>query len=161
MRYKESCAVIFQRARLRGVNIILPVDLVVGDEKVTAYAVDKSYERFDPEARDEGFDYEGETKLTSLVSEEAIVVSGYAYDVGPASISAMEKEIEKSNLLLVWGPCGLCEASAFQEGTKKFIGLTAKRPWSAEPTTECIKSRHVLLVGDSTCEWFLRCDCMK
>jgi len=159
-RYKNSCAILANKTRLRGVKLILPKDVIVGDEQVLESSLNFFYSRFDPESRDEGLDYEGATKVLNLHLDEAAEVGGFVYDIGPASAQEAVQEIECHQFLLVWGTAGLCEVGPFQEGTKKIFNVSAKRPWAVDPkamgTDSESSSRQVIVIGESASEWFLR-----
>jgi hypothetical protein len=160
MQFRSSCALLSSKSRLRGVKLILPKDLTVGDEFVSPSSIAKRYSRFDPEARDEGLEYEGESKILTLPADEAFTVDEYVYDIGPASVLETIKELENHHLILLWGTAGLCEVGSFQDGTKKIFDISAKRPWvvdlKAPPAVDSQISRHVMVIGESTNEWFLR-----
>lgn len=159
MQFRNSCTLLSSKSRLRGVKLILPKDLTVGDELVLPSSIAKRYSRFDPEARDEGLDYEGESKILTLPTDEAFTINGYVYDIGPASVLETVKELENHHLILLWGTAGLCEVGSFQDGTKKIFDVSAKRPWAVDPKAppvDSLISRQVMVIGESTNEWFLR-----
>jgi len=44
-RFRECCETLLQRARLKGVEILLPTDVVIGDEPIFDASVLKSYSK--------------------------------------------------------------------------------------------------------------------
>eukprot|EP01041_Mallomonas_annulata_P002958 gene2958-5809_t len=64
--YREVCLHLNKKARMRGVRIVLPEDLIEGDEAPKATDRMKCFENIDPDSRDEGSEYEGEIRLTQL-----------------------------------------------------------------------------------------------
>jgi hypothetical protein len=61
--YNEVCLYLLKKSKLRGTLLLLPNDVLIGDEAVKN--LDRVYEKFDPEARDEGVEYEGEKTKNS------------------------------------------------------------------------------------------------
>ena len=134
----KAAKALIAKARMRGVNIVLPVDAIVSEEKLPEDLADSTYTKFDPEARDEGADYEGDTSTVSLMPKESentealegeedlaspveagpTLVRGYIYDIGPETCKTLSAEINTANLIFVWGVAGVCEVGPFQAGQR-------------------------------------------
>tara|TARA_A100001015_G_scaffold320622_1_gene447675 strand:+ start:514 stop:1254 length:741 start_codon:yes stop_codon:yes gene_type:complete len=165
------------------VKLLLPCDFQVGDEAIEDNSIKNFYYKCDPDARDEGMDYEGDVKLVDLlqntnsggdegvdlskdVDVSSITVDGYVLDIGPNSIIATKTLMKQSELVLIWGTAGICEAGSFQEGTKQIVMSCAKTPWvppkqpseeeEQDGIVETLSPSKVLVLGDATSEWFLR-----
>jgi len=150
--YHSVCTSLLAKARMRGCNLCWPSDLVFGDEKVKASDMLKPYENFEPDARGEGFEYEGEGRAVHVSDHaqgqdegavETEVIRGFAYDLGPVTCAALREALQAADLVWVWGTPGLCEASAFQAGLQCLV----------EGTKD---DRKTVLIGDCTVEWFAR-----
>lgn len=63
---KASCTHIMKKAQMRGVQIVLPVDLVTGDDAPKETDRQKCYLKVDKDTRDEGGEYEGEVRVVML-----------------------------------------------------------------------------------------------
>jgi len=85
-------AELLEKARNKGVHILLPVDFVVADA-------------FSNEAQ------------TQVVSDAHIPDGWMGLDIGPASISLFHEEIMKAKTILWNGPMGVFEMEKFQQGT--------------------------------------------
>ena len=89
----EFAAKLEQRARERGVALLLPSDLIVG-------------ERFEADAP------------SRTVDAEAIPVDWTVMDIGPKTIALFQDELKKSKTVLWNGPMGVFEMPRFSEGTR-------------------------------------------
>lgn len=150
------CNTLIQKARYRGVRIILPQDLVTGDEELNADALSKCFENVDSSARDEGGDYNGDTKVLSC--REHIV--GFPYDIGPKSCDILRSELKLHNLHLSWGVLGCCEIAAFQSGQKVLVEVSSSES-IIQSGSDAIGTRqlHNIVVGEVAVEWWTRiCD---
>jgi phosphoglycerate kinase len=83
-----------EKARERGVRLILPVDFVCAD-------------KFAPDAK------------TQLATDAEGIPDGWeGLDAGPQSIKLYEEAIARANTIIWNGPCGVFEFDAFAVGTK-------------------------------------------
>jgi len=64
--YIIPCREIVRKARVLGVRVVMPIDLMVGDEAPGAEDRLKCFEDVDVDGRDEGGEYNGEAKLALL-----------------------------------------------------------------------------------------------
>jgi len=169
--------------------MVLPGDVLVGDEPLKTADRLKCYEKVDPSARDEGAEYEGETKTITLTTStntntnsidehqsssssssssssttttSSTTVSGYVYDIGPASCQSMRDEVGRCNVLLSWGTVGACEMAPFQNGQRALVesSVMKKKEDSSSDGDGDDGSPHppqyTLIIGDSTVEWYAR-----
>jgi len=138
------------KAQMRGIQLVLPVDAVVSEEALPEGLIASAATKFDPEARDEGAEFEGDTNTLSLLppksaeeSEEAApndegteeekaessaaaaagptVVNGYIYDIGAETCKTMISEVDNARFIFVWGVVGVCEVGAFQAGQRALV----------------------------------------
>lgn len=147
-KYQSVCANLLAKARLRGVSIILPVDLVVGDECILPDHFSKYSHTTDKDSRDEGGDYEGDTTIVTCESH-GTVISGYPLDLGPVSCQNIRSLISQHHLHLNWGTVGCCELSSFQSGQRSLVESSTSKPSTSSIT-------HNLIIGESTVEWWSR-----
>ena len=153
-RYADLCAAhwdvckqLIAKARFRGVRLVLPTDLMVGEEPLKPQDWYRCVDKVEKDSRDEGGDYEDEIKVVSLepralqpppVAEgeeplpapegfESIVTQGYVYDLGPESCKALTREVENCDLLLVWGTVGVCEIGTFQAGQRALVAASVAK----------------------------------
>ena len=167
---------LLKRARMRGCRLVWPTDVVTGDEAVSAADRQKVFIRFEREARNEGADYEGETRTVALrgasqstvddfalASAEALptplVVESAVYDIGPETCRALKEVLGAAELVLVWGTAGVCEVSSFQAGQQALVdSACAKVTEDGVPSSESATRNplHTLLLGESAVEWFCR-----
>jgi hypothetical protein len=163
--YRDAALALVKKSRLRGVNIILPTDIIEGEELIQLSDKQKC-DKYDNEARDEGGEYEGETKTTylalpELVSGEEdkiyenIIVKGYVYDVGSETCKLLEKEIPTYSILFVWGTVGVCEISSFQSGQRSLINASVKSG-DDEDSVNNMQPLHSIVTGHSAVEWYSR-----
>ena len=91
---------IMETAATRGVEIVLPVDVVVADN----FAADAN---------------------TEIVSVDNIPDGWMGLDIGPLSISSFESKISDAKTIVWNGPMGVFEMPAFESGTKSLaIAIT-------------------------------------
>lgn len=156
-----------------------PSDVVQGEDPLKSGDVWKCYDKFEPEARNEGTEYTGDTKTVNylldapqpddyhLATEQGhpalkhVVVDGYIYDIGPDTIRAMKDIVSAADLVLTWGTVGVCELSSFQVGQQNLVDVAAvKAPPSTvvavAPQDLTRNPQLSLLLGDSCVEWFTR-----
>ena len=121
--YRLSCIQIISNARFRGVRVIIPKDVVTGEEPIKTDDFFKCYDKVEKDSRDEGGDYDEDIK--TILLENDVKVDGYVFDIGPETIQALAKEIEATDLLVVWGTVGVCEISNFQVGQRSIVNSSA------------------------------------
>lgn len=89
----ELCLALLEKAKAKGVNLILPLDTVIADQ-------------FDNEAN------------RNVVDTGEIPAGWMGLDIGPKTIELFSAVIKKSKTLLWNGPMGVFEMKNFEEGTK-------------------------------------------
>ncbi len=97
----EAATQFLSRARLRGVEVILPTDVVVGTGK------------------------DGVIE-TSLVPVAEVPSDAEILDVGPETVAAFSKVLAASRTVFWNGPLGAFEQAAFREGTEKVAKALAR-----------------------------------
>ena len=58
------------KARCRGCQLLLPLDVMIGDEMIPDTLKNKCYDDYDIDARDDGADFEGEAVVVRLTAVE-------------------------------------------------------------------------------------------
>ena len=165
--YRDVCMALQTKAKMKGCRLVLPVDLIVGDEKVSDDDKLKCFQQFEPDARNEGAEYEGEVKVFECGGRPddwgdtdgatpPIVVDGFAYDIGPKSCQALQDIVLATELLLVWGPMGVCESSSFQGGQIALVNCSSTKEAEGATTMRRSVPLQTVLIGDSTVEWYAR-----
>jgi len=89
----ELCLELLEKAKAKGVNILLPVDTVIAD-------------KFDNDAQKKDVD------------AGQIPADWMGLDIGPKSIALFAEVIKKSKTLLWNGPMGVFEMANFEQGTR-------------------------------------------
>ena len=89
----ELCLELLEKAKAKGVNILLPVDTVIAD-------------KFDNDAQKKDVD------------SGQIPADWMGLDIGPKSIALFSEVIKKSKTLLWNGPMGVFEMANFEQGTR-------------------------------------------
>lgn len=89
----QLCLELLDKAKAKGVNLILPVDTVIAD-------------KFDNEA------------AKSQVDTGQIPADWMGLDIGPKTVELFSKTIRESKTLLWNGPMGVFEMENFEQGTK-------------------------------------------
>jgi phosphoglycerate kinase len=89
----ELCLELLEKAKAKGVNILLPVDTVIAD-------------KFDNDAQKKDVD------------SGQIPADWMGLDIGPKSITLFSEVIKKSKTLLWNGPMGVFEMANFEQGTR-------------------------------------------
>jgi phosphoglycerate kinase len=84
---------LIQKAKTKGVDLILPIDSVIADK----FAADAN---------------------TQVTNNNAIPNGWMGLDIGPQAISVFNKAIEGSKTILWNGPMGVFEMEKFADGTK-------------------------------------------
>ncbi len=97
----EAASQFLSRARLRGVDVQLPTDVVVSD----------------------GI---GESAEVSTVAVEAIPSGAQILDIGSDTAAAFAKALAASRTVFWNGPLGACEQAPFREGTEKVAKALAR-----------------------------------
>ena len=89
----ELCLELMEKAKAKGVNLILPVDTVIAD-------------KFDNEANKD------------VVDTGKIPADWMGLDIGPKTVELFTKTIKESKTLLWNGPMGVFEMANFEQGTR-------------------------------------------
>lgn len=92
---------ILEKAKSSGVEVILPVDLVVAD-------------KFAEDAQ------------SQVVDVDNIPTQGMALDLGPATLKVFEEVIDKAKTIVWNGPLGVYEFSKFAKGTNETARIIAQ-----------------------------------
>ena len=92
---------LIQKAKAKGVELILPIDSVIGDK----FAADAA---------------------TQAVNNNAIPNGWMGLDIGPQAITVFRKAIEGSKTILWNGPMGVFEMEKFADGTKAVAEAVVK-----------------------------------
>lgn len=90
---QELALSLLEKAKAKGVNIILPTDTIIAD------------------------DFANDAK-TGVAPTKAIPDGWQGLDIGPETVKAFSKVIEESKTLLWNGPMGVFEMESFDKGTK-------------------------------------------
>lgn len=158
--YASTCRAMIRKARLVGCQLLWPEDLLVGEEALTPA---QRQGVINPESRSDGAEYEADAKPFSARTElygPSLTISGFAYDIGPNTIQSLKESIQASDVVVVWGLCGIVQCGAFQTGSQACIEAissmtkTSALAYLADPQN-CVR-KHSLVVGQSTVEWFRR-----
>jgi len=96
----ELAVKLIEQAKIKGVNLHLPVDSVVA----------------------KGFKADAESKV---VGEDGIEVGWMALDIGPESVKAFSDVIKRSKTVIWNGPMGVFEMEQFSKGTFAVAGALA------------------------------------
>ena len=166
--YHDVCLALLKKAKMEGCRLVLPIDLVVGDQIVSDDDKVKCFQTFELDARNEGVEYEGETKVIECAAAawdddsnaQPSAVSGCAYDIGPKSCRVLQDVVAATELLLVWGLVGVCESSSFQSGQAALVTCSSSKAADSDATESSSSARRsplqTVLIGDSTVEWYAR-----
>lgn len=150
--FRTVCGNLIAKARLRGVELVLPADLTVGDELISPEQMAKSSTVIDRDARDEGGDYEGEGTVVTC-DPKGLSIPGYPFDIGPLTCQNIRSIIPQHSLHLSWGTAGCCEISTFQAGQRALVESSI-----AKPNSTSLPPRN-LVIGEANVEWWSRiCD---
>lgn len=159
-KYTDACIAIITKAKMKGCTLILPIDLLCGEERIHIEDKMKCYNKFELDSRNEGGEYESDTKVyDTQESDEMKIIDGYAYDIGPKSCQILKDILIKTELLLVWGTIGVCEISTFQNGQQVLVDHSTNKLDDNKDNNKDNLLRnplHTILFGDSTVEWYTR-----
>jgi phosphoglycerate kinase len=92
---------LIEKAKAKGVNLLLPTDSIIADN-------------FSNDAN------------TDLAQNDSIKDGWMGLDIGPASIKAFSKVVENSKTILWNGPMGVFEMEKFEQGTKAVAEAVVK-----------------------------------
>lgn len=157
-----------KKARLRGVRLVLPVDLADGDEDVSSDLLAQCYKNVSPGGRDEGADYQGEFKLYSIGDAETTNgdarkdIHNYILDIGPESCAIFSQILATSSFVFSWGTVGCAELSSYQAGQRAVVAASIKPAFSEDDDAAAIEKynakmpRYTFVVGESNVEWWSR-----
>lgn len=152
--YKMVCGSLIAKSRLRGVALVLPVDLVVGDEIISPEQFLKCYTSYDKDSRDEGGDYDGDSTIITCDPPSGSPIIGYPLDIGPLTCQLLRGTIPQHDLHLSWGTAGCCEISSFQGGQRALVESSLH-----QSTSTAGPSIRNILLGEANVEWWSRiCD---
>lgn len=170
--YASAARELLKKARLRGVRIVLPVDLADGDEAVGVDLLMQCYKNVAPGGRDEGADYQGEFKLHPMVDFDSASgnaadntrtqVNNYILDVGPGSCSLFSEVLSTADIVFSWGTVGCAELSSYQAGQRAVVTASIKPAFSEDDDAAVIEKydakmpRYTFVVGESNVEWWSR-----
>jgi phosphoglycerate kinase len=98
---QELALSLLEKAKAKGVNIILPTDTIIAD------------------------DFANDAK-TGVAPTNAIPDGWQGLDIGPETVKAFSKVIEESKTLLWNGPMGVFEMESFDKGTKAVAEAVVK-----------------------------------
>jgi hypothetical protein len=170
--YASSARELLKKARLRGVQVILPLDLADGDEVVNSDLLAQCYKNVSPGGRDEGADYQGEFKLHQMVDaevpnssakgEERKDIDNYILDVGPESCALFSEILSTASFVFSWGTVGCAELSSYQAGQRAVVTASIKPAFSEDDDAGAIEKynakmpKYTFVVGDSNVEWWSR-----
>ena len=186
-KYHSVCSSLLAKARMRGCRLRWPVDMVMGDMEINSEERLKCFVKFEVDSRNEGADYEGEAKVFKVSDSEIdaggvdpILLSGFAYDLGPETCAALKTSLQQADLVVVWGTAGVCESSAFQAGQQCLVEFSSTKPLPEAPPVKAAPAsgakgapaasasaaatepaltknpQRTVLIGDATVEWFAR-----
>jgi hypothetical protein len=157
VNYLSVTHALLAKARLNGVNLILPVDLFVGEDPVSAVDKQKAFVNVAMDSRSDGVDYEGEVKTVPLTNTAAeAVIEGYFYDIGPETAKHISTAAGEADLVVIWGTVGACEIGSFQNGQQQLIQAVTNKPAADAAASSPERQRYTLIWGDATVEWFAR-----
>ena len=173
-----AAASILSRAKARGITVLLPLDGIMSDDCLLAVTKAIAEKTVDPDARDEGGEFETDLRTMDFSVPEpaepaaeaegsgaqpthaAAVkqISGYVHDIGPLTRAAAVAAIQEAHLVLLWGTAGCCEMSSLQQGTRDIVSAAAKT-LPAEGAAPGAPKPHTVVLGGSAVEWAARlCD---
>ncbi len=98
---QELALSLIEKAKAKGVNLLLPTDSVIAD------------------------DFNNDAK-TGISSNKEIPADWQGLDIGPETIKAFSKVIEESKTVLWNGPMGVFEMASFDKGTKAVAEAVVK-----------------------------------
>jgi hypothetical protein len=154
--YATACRTLLAKARLSGCHLVLPLDVMLAEEKVNIQQVhQRLYYHTNPQqtilTRSDGIDYEFDTKI--LPAFEAIQLSQmmvmYAYDIGPQTQTFMTDMLLTSDICYIYGPVGMTEVSVFQGGQNALAQAIQTNVTQGNKT-------QIFLWGNETIEWLGR-----
>jgi phosphoglycerate kinase len=114
----DTARQLMDKAARRGVQLLLPSDLVVGDE----------------------FDAQAQSKVVSV---DSVPAGWYAMDIGPRTIELFEAKLRECKTVVWNGPAGVFEFPQFRKGTealaKSLAGLKATTIIGGGSTAEAVQ----------------------
>ena len=143
----SACVLILRKARLRGVDLVIPVDFLVGDEPLDPKILTGA-------STEDGLDYPGDVTscdiVTTATSSQSVVL-GYVFDIGKASCALLESALSApSDLLIVWGAVGANEYAFFQSGQGALTTVLLRQT----TVVDVHERTRVWLIGESTVRHF-------
>lgn len=99
--YVETAKEVLKTAKVYGVKVYLPVDVVITDSINTPVDI-------------------------KVVPVQDVLEGFYAVDIGPATLKLFSEAVELSNTIIWNGPMGIYEISQFAKGTFKLASMIAE-----------------------------------
>lgn len=162
-KYRHVVEALVLKAKLHSVEIILPLDILTGEEPISPEAKQRVYTQVDKDARDEGFEYDEDVKTIALGVSESKVVEGYIFDIGPQAVEQLQQVLKETHMCVSWGTMGICEGSAFQAGQRALVqgsvqrsAVVAGAEGGVGSDTGSTIPTHTIVIGDAAVEWFCR-----
>lgn len=157
-KYLALCKQIIQKVRMRGLKMVLPTDINIGDEAIIQSSSGSSTVAAGA-ACDEGLEYDGETIIRKLADIHDNIVDGYVYDIGKESIQTLKESLLSSDFVMVWGTVGMCEYSSFQNGQRTVVDIASQIAYTDRPNVSYLdKNRpsQTVVIGNESNEWYSR-----
>ena len=143
----STCTLILRKARLRGVDLVLPADFLIGDEPLDPLTLTGA-------STEDGLDYPGDVTtcdIATIVASSQSVVLGYVYDIGKTSCGLLESVLSApSDLLVIWGAVGTNEYASFQAGQGTLTTALLRQA----TVVDTHERTRVWLIGESTVRHF-------
>ncbi len=98
----EVARALLAQARTRGLQLLLPVDVVIADR----FAADAEHK---------------------VVASDQVTPGWRILDIGPATVEAFRQALSNVRTIIWNGPMGVAEMPAFAQGTEAMVGILAQR----------------------------------
>ncbi|NCF71700.1 MAG: phosphoglycerate kinase [Chlamydiales bacterium] len=122
----ETAKRILQTAKDKGIDLVLPIDLVYASQKNDSASLSKTINV-------------GETVPKDLSS----------FDIGPGSVSLFLEKLQKAQTVFWNGPLGVYESEVFRKGTLAFAeGLAAQNSYRVIGGGDSVASINLLGLGE-------------
>jgi hypothetical protein len=159
VKYSTVCQQFMTKARIQGVNVTFPVDIVVGDLPVSNEIIADSIKPREGTGLDDGADYEGDILNISISDGTDNRIEGYVFDIGKESIPLLRQEILSSDMILVWGSIGACEYTSFQDGQRGLVESASQVAYDDRSNPLLLdknKPSQTIVIGNCSVEWYSR-----
>lgn len=159
-QYESLCGQLLEKARMTGKRIILPVDFSFGDEEIIQSDINANSSQSSAPC-DEGLEYLGENLIRSVsdITQSTGIVDEYAYDIGKDSILMLREHLLASDLVLSWGPIGVCEYGCFQYGQRALVEIASQVAYADRSVISYLdknKPSQTIVIGNDCNEWHSR-----